>query len=169
MKLTAPNIDQRPEQHYLSIRTWAAPSELGQVIPQLNGEVATYMSAQGIAPAGPSFIRYNVINMEDKMDIELGTPVASSAEGNGRVEPGSFPAGRYAALVYTGIQNGIPANAALIEWAANNGINWDRWDDPNGDAFAARYERFLTGPDEDPDPGNWDTEVAIKVVESEVA
>ncbi len=54
------------------------------------------------------------------MDIELGVPVASALPGNGRIAPGVIPAGRYASLVYTGIENGIAGNGVLIGWAKAN-------------------------------------------------
>jgi hypothetical protein len=106
-----------------------------------------------------------VINMEGNMDFELGVPVAGALSGDGRVTPGVIPAGRYAALVYTGVNNGIKGNKALLEWAAANGIAWDRWDDANGDAFRSRVEYFLTSPDEEPNQAKWETEVAIKVAD----
>jgi effector-binding domain-containing protein len=56
-------------------------------------------------------MRYHVINMADKLDIELGWPVAASLTGNGRINASMLPAGRYASLIYTGIENGIKGNS----------------------------------------------------------
>ena len=78
-----------------------------------------------------------------------------------------LPAGRYASLVYTGIENGITGNRALIEWAAAQGIQWDRWDAELGDAFGGRVECMLDGPEDDPDPANRKTEVAIKLADNQ--
>ena len=58
---------------------------------------------------------------------------------------------------------GREGNKVLVDWAKDNGIEWDRWDDANGDAFRSRYESFLTPPDTEPDYTKWDTEVAIKL------
>jgi hypothetical protein len=58
------------------------------------------------------------------------------------VKPGTLPAGRYANLTYTG--GGLSGNKALIEWAKDNGITFDRWDETSGDAFRCRYEMYLT-------------------------
>jgi hypothetical protein len=80
--------------------------------------------------------------------------------GEGRVAAGEFPAGRYATLIYTGVQNAIPANAALQAWAAERGITWHKWPTDKGEAWGARLETFLTGPEDDPDPATWQTEVA---------
>jgi effector-binding domain-containing protein len=133
------------------------------VIPDLSDEVFAWLGERGIAPAGAPFIRYHVINMETRMDIEIGVPVDHAVPGDGRVNAGVLPAGRYAALVYTGIRNGIKGNAALLDWGAKQGFVWDRWEAENGDAFGARYESFLTDPADEPDQKKWETEVAIRL------
>jgi effector-binding domain-containing protein len=166
MKISEPKLDDRAAQPYAGIRTKVHMSEMGgDLVPRLLGEVFDWLGAQGVAPAGAPFMRFHVIDMAASMDIELGVPVAAPVSGNGRIKPGVLPAGRYASLVYTGIANGIDANRALIEWANANGIAWDRWDDPDGDAFASRYESFLTDPADEPDPADWETEVAIKLAD----
>ena len=166
MKTTQPKIDERAEQPYMGIRTQVSIEQMGDgLVPQLLGETFGWLAEHGIEPAGPPLMRFHVINMEGLMDIELGVPVAQTAAGNGRVEPNTLPAGRYASLVYTGVQNGIAGNKVLIDWAKAQGLEWDRHDAPNGDAFASRYESFLTGPEDHPDPAEWDSEVAIKLAD----
>jgi len=61
---------------------------------------------------------------------------------------------------------GYTGNKALVEWAAKNGVKWDRWDDPKGDAFRSGVEFFLTDPAEQPDRKKWETEVAIKLADN---
>lgn len=166
VKTTQPRLDERREQPYAGIRTQVSPEEMGAgLIPRLIDEVFAWLQAHQIAPAGPPLMRFYVIDMSARMDIEIGWPVTTAAPGDDRVTAGVLPAGRYASLIYTGAQNGVAGNKVLIDWAAENGIRWDRWDEPNGDAFRARFETFLTGPDDDPDPGNWDTEVSIKLAD----
>jgi effector-binding domain-containing protein len=163
MKIGEPKLEERNEQQYVGIRTQTPVKNLQDVIPQLLDELFGWLGQRGIAPAGAPFIRYYVINMEADMDVELGVPVATAVPGDNRVSPGVLPSGRYAALTYTGVMNGIEGNKALIEWAAKEGLQWDRWEAENGDAFAARYESFLTDPAGEPDPAKWETEVAIKI------
>lgn len=165
MIVSEPKLEDRSAQHYVGIRNQIPHTELPTVIPQSIDEVMDWLQKQGIQPTGAPFIRYHVIDMAARLDIEVGWPVAKALSGNGRIAPGVLPAGRYAALVYRGVENGIKGNGVLIDWANENGIKWDRWDDPNGDAFASRYEIFLTGPEDDPDPAKWDTEVAIKLAD----
>ena len=84
-------------------------------------------------------MRYYVIDMAARMDIEIGWPVAAPVASEGRVAAGVLPAGRYASLVYTGVQNGVARQQGADRLGrlktASAGI---RWDDPNGDAFRAR-------------------------------
>lgn len=161
-----PKIDERAAQPYVGIRVQVPHQELPNVIPQLIGETAGWLGGKGIEPAGAPIIRYHVINMDTKLDIEIGFPVANAVAGDERVNAGVIPAGRYASLVYTGVQNGLAGNRALIEWAKEQGLEWDRWDAETGDAFRSRIEFLFDGPDDDPDPSNWDNEVAIKLADS---
>ena len=160
-----PKIENRAEQPYVAVRTQATMQTLGTVIPQGIGEVFAWLGKQGAAPAGAPFIRYLVIDMEAQLDIEVGVPVANALSGDGRICAGVLPAGRYASLIYTGIDNGIEANAALLDWGTEQGLLWDTWEAENGDGFGARLESFLTNPDEEPDRTQWQTEVAIRLAE----
>lgn len=85
--------------------------------------------------------------------------------GDGRVQPGVLPAGRYAALVYTGVANGVGGNGALLEGGSQQGLTWDTYASPEGDGFGARYESSLTEPNEEPDMDKWETEVAIRLAD----
>jgi effector-binding domain-containing protein len=162
--ITKPKLEDRAEQHYMGIRTQAPMQQFKNIIPQLLDEVFAWLGKQGLDPAGAPFMRYHAINMEGSMDVELGVPVAAAVPGDARVTAGVLPAGRYASLVYSGV-TGIAGNKALLEWAAKNGIKWDRWEAENGDAFRSRVEFFLTDPAEEPDRKKWETEVAIKLAD----
>ena len=82
----------------------------------------------------------------------------------GRVAVDRSPAGRYASLIYQG--HGLTGNKALLAWAAAQGLVWDRWETPEGDAFRARYERYLTDPRVEPRKTRWDIELAIKLADA---
>lgn len=165
MKITEPKVEARDAQHYVGIRSQVPMSELPNVIPQHIDEVMGWLEQQGAAPDGPPLIRYHVIDMANKLDITIGWPVANPLSSSVRIIADVLPAGRYASLVFTGVENGIKGNGALLEWAAAQGLELDRWDDEMGDAFAGRVEYMLDGPEDDPDPANWDTEVAIKLAD----
>jgi DNA gyrase inhibitor GyrI len=81
-----------------------------EAFPELFG----WLAEQGIAPVGPPFIRYLVIDMAAELEIELAVPVSAPIARSGRVQPGVLPEGSYAVLRHTGPYDGlVAANAAL--------------------------------------------------------
>jgi effector-binding domain-containing protein len=135
-----PRIEHRAERRYMGIRTGTPFKGMFAVVDTLLTELRPWVKQHGLAEQGPFFLRYQVIDMNGPMDIEVGFFVAQQLPGNERIKPGVLPAGRYACLTYSG--SGLKGNKALIEWASTNGIAWDRWDDPSGDGFRCRYEAF---------------------------
>ena len=158
-----PKIDTRPEISYMGIREQMPMSSMDKNLPPLFNELSSWVEKQGVELAGTPFLRYHVIDMAGEMDIEAGFPVVETTSGDARVKPGVLPAGRYASLIFQG--DGYEGNKALIEWARDNNLKWDRWDDPKGDAFRSRYETYLTDPEVEPDIMKWDIEVAIKLAD----
>jgi effector-binding domain-containing protein len=165
--ITQPQLEDRNAQHYVGIRTQVPMKEFKKVIPQLLGEVFAWLEKQDVKPAGAPFMRFHVINMESKMDIELGVPVASALSGDDRISAGVLPAGRYGALVYTGVRNGMKGNKALLDWGAKNGLAWDTYVSDKGDGFGARIESYLTDPGDEQDQAKWETEVAIRLADGQ--
>ncbi len=53
--------------------------------------------------------------------------------------------------------------SALIQWGKTNGITWDSWKIQSGDGFSGRIEHLIDGPEDDANPSNWRTKVAIKI------
>lgn len=135
------------------------------VVDQLRKELYTWLKAQDAAPPGPSFLRYHVIDMEGEMDIEFGIQIREPLPGDERVKPGMLPAGRYAHLIYRG--PGLKPNKALLDWARENSLIWDRWKDPRGDAFRCRYEAYLTDPRTEPRKMQWDVDLAIRLADDQ--
>ncbi|WP_165422941.1 GyrI-like domain-containing protein [Ktedonosporobacter rubrisoli] len=158
-------LEERSAQPYMGLRTQISMQEFGPAIPQLFGEVFAWLEKRGIAPAGAPFIRYHVINMAAKMDIEAGVPIASILAGDERVKASILPGGRYASLVFTGVENGLAANKALLDWGAQHALRWDQWEAENGEAFGSRVEFSLTNPAEEPNPANWQTQIAIRLAD----
>lgn len=159
-------VYERPDEHYLGIRTQTPFKGMFTVIDKhLFKELRVWMQQAGVTPAGLPFFRYYVINMDGDMDVEVGIPVAASLPGDGRVCPGVLPGGRYASLTYIG--TGYTGNGALTRWAMENGLAFDQWDVPQGTAFRARYERYLTDPKIQPLKSKWEVEVAVKLVDDQ--
>lgn len=138
---------------------------LFQKADQLWKELSTWLTSHHRVPAGPSYLRFRVIDMAGDMEIAVGVPVADP-RGDDRVVAWALPPGWYASLVYVG--HGLPANKALLDWIGKNGLAMDRWDDPRGDAFACRCESVLTDRKTQPRKTLWEVEVSIKLKDPEV-
>lgn len=161
-----PYVEQRSSTPYLAIRSHVPMSEFDQVIPQSIAEVHDYIQKKGVTPIFTPFVRYNVINMEGRMDIEVGWPLHTSLAGEGRIQAGNIPAGRYAVLHHHGHYDAlIESTKFLLGWAKQQGIVWDNWQAENGDAFGGRFEFYLTDPQAEPDMNKHETEIAIRMVD----
>ncbi len=153
-----PKIETRPEQPCAAIAISAPLSAWGRV-NALVGEVYDWLADRNITPAGALFYRYHAVRA-DVFDVEVGVPVAEPVEGDGRVEAGVKPAGRYAVLVHHGHPDQIrTAFATLDAWAEREGVEWDV---TNG-VWTGRFESYLSDPAVTPDLADWDVEVAYRV------
>jgi DNA gyrase inhibitor GyrI len=170
-------IQRREAQSYAAIPMQVTMDTLAGAVDQAFPELFGWLARHAIAPAGPPLIRYLVIDMAAGLQIEMGVPVATaiddgdSSDGDsgdgGRITPGVLPAGRYAVLRHTGPYDGLVAsNAALQRWAGEHGITFDSWDTPEGTAWRARAEHYLTNPAAEPDPSKWEVDVAYLITES---
>lgn len=156
-----PGVSSRSEQHSVGIRTVTPFRGMFAVVDRLLKELRSWMKAQGATDAGPYFLRLHVIDMDGPMDIEVGCMVPGPLPGDGRVRPGTLPAGKYASLRYS--RYALRANRALLDWAKQEGLTWDRWDSPAGDGFRCRYEAYLTDYRLEPKKSVWEVELAIKL------
>lgn len=158
-----PQIDERPERLYMGIRTITPFRTMFAEVNKLLKELRKWVNIQGIAEEGPFFLRLHVIDMAGPMDIEVGVIVPETLPGDERVKPGRLPGGRYASLIYT--NSGMAANKALLNWGKEKGLTWDRWQEPEGDAFRCRYEAYLTDYRVESRKTKWEIELAIKLAD----
>ncbi|MGP7997261.1 MAG: GyrI-like domain-containing protein [Streptosporangiaceae bacterium] len=151
-----PQMQVRAAQHYAGIPVTVSMDGIGPAVDRGFPELFGWLGGQGIAPGGPPFIRYLVVDMAGELQIELGVPVSAPVTGTDRIRSGTLPAGRYAVLRHTGPYDGLVAsNAALQAWAAEHGIEFDT----TGAAWRGRAEHYLTNPAEEPDPAKWEVDV----------
>lgn len=161
----APEIVTRAEQPYVAVRARVTMSELPGLGARL-GEVFGWLGARGLAPAGPPFFKYNVIDMARELAMEAGVPVAAAVDGDGQVVSGVLPAGRYAALTHVGHPGElIGATRALLDWAAGQGLTWDMSPAEGGDVWGCRLEIHLTDPSQEPDMSKWVTQLAFRLAD----
>ena len=160
--LTDPQIVARPARPYVGLRERVPMRELASVIPARIPEMSGWLAAHGLDPDGPPFFRCLVVDRDDQIELEVGIPVAASAAGDGRVEPGVLPAGRYATLIHTGHPHGLmEAHHSLQRWAAEQGLRFQR----SGERWGAQLEWYLTNPAEEPRQEHWQTELAYQLAE----
>ncbi len=160
--LTLPKIVERAAQHYAAVAAELTIPFDEQIGP-LMGEAAGYLGGAGLQGFGPAVFRYNFIDMP-RLDLELGFVTPGPVAGTARVKPGVLPAGRYATVTYTGpYDNVMDATATLVGWAKERGVEWDSTPDGPGERFVSRFEIYPNGPDDEPDPNKWITEIWIKV------
>jgi effector-binding domain-containing protein len=159
-----PRIVQRTEQPYIAIRAFVTMQELGQVLPGLSPETYGWLGAHGGQPAGPPFFKYNVIDMDRQLEVEVGVPVATPMTSDDRVLAAVLPAGRYATLLYTGHPAGlVDATRTLLDWAEKQGLTWDVEESSDGERWAARLENYQE--ELPPDMDTWETELAFKLAD----
>lgn len=133
-----------------------------RVRDELLAELYAWLASHDIDPTGPFFRRLHVIDMQGPRDLEVGVFTTTALECDDRVQPGVLPTGGYATLSYA--DHAVPANKALIEWACDNGVAFERWDAPGGDAFACRYDADITDPRTEPRETKWEVELNMSRV-----
>ena len=163
--MSAPEIVTRAEQPYVAIRGQMTMAGIGPFAGR-TGEVFAWLSARGLAPAGPPFLKYNVIDMMRQLELEAGVPVAAATRGDGDVISGVLPAGRYATLTHMGHPSELMGvTKALLDWAAGQGLTWDMSPDADGDRWGSRLEISLTDPRQEPDMSKWVTQLAFRLAD----
>ncbi|MCI3220916.1 GyrI-like domain-containing protein [Streptomyces sp. NP-1717] len=160
-----PAVSARGEQPYVGVArgvTMETIHEIADRVPWVIGRLAEL----GIAPAGPPFLRYRVIDMKNLLQVEAGVPVAAAPE----LPPDSglfadvLPGGRYLTAVCVGTAD-VAVTREFLEWAQAHEMRWDRDTTSAGDRWGCRLERFLTNPAEEPDPEKWRTELAFRLAD----
>jgi len=163
--MSAPEIVTRAEQPYVAIRGHVTMAEIGPFAVR-TGEVFGWLGARGLAPAGPPFLKYNVIDMMRQLELDNGVPVGAPVEVDGDMIAGVIPAGRYATVTHVGHPSELMGvTGALLDWAAGQGLTWDVSPDAGGERWGSRVEFYLTDPGEEPDMSKWATELAFRLAD----
>ena len=161
-----PDLENRRQQTYVGRTEAVTMATIDRAADRIP-EIITWLGEHGVAPAGAPFLRYRVIDMEGAVVVEAGVPVDDSAIGasveQSELQLQSLPAGRYVTLTHHGhVAELKDVNAALMAWAAEQGITWDMSTADDGQHWACRLETYLTNPVEQPDSHQWMTLLAMK-------
>lgn len=160
-----PQIETRTEQPYVAITAQVAMSELAGLGQRL-GEVFAWLDAHGLQPSGPPFFKYDEVDMARTLRVEAGVPVASLVQGDGAVIAGVLPGGRYATVLHHGHPDQLEqATGSLLQWAEEQGLQWDVTPGEQGEIWGSRLEFYLTDPNEEPDMEKWVTQLTFRLAQ----
>lgn len=146
--IDTPRITQTEARDAAVIRITVPRQEIRNVMGPAMSELQSTVAEQGVTPDGPMFSHH--LRMDpDTFDLEVGLPVPRAVQG-GRVQAGGLPAVTVARTTYHGPYEGLHgAWAELHAWMRANGH------EPGADL----WESYVSGPETDPDPATWRTEL----------
>ncbi|GAA1152151.1 GyrI-like domain-containing protein [Kribbella jejuensis] len=154
-----PEIVELGERPYVALRGTVAMDGIAAFADRMR-EVVDWLAAKEIAPNDAPFFKYDVVDMEAGLTLEIGFPVDDLHSGEGEIVTGVIPAGRYATSTYHGHPDGlVQATGDLLAWGEEQGVEWDA----TGDHWTARLEVYRSDPREVPDMNDWVTDLQFKL------
>ena len=127
--LTLPTIVERAARPYVAIRKTLAMADIKSAVDRSFGELFGWMGDKEIEPKAAPFLKYNVIDMAGKLEIEFGAPTSALVNGEGRFIAGTLPAGRYGFVLYHGPYSNlldIPPDTLLLRPADQHGVDVEK-------------------------------------------
>ena len=97
--MLTPVVAERPAQPYVAIRAQVTMQTMDDILPPLQPQVFAWLRGRDIPAAGPPFWKYNVIDMDRLLEVEVGVPVTAPVDGDDRSwptrsrRPGTRPCG----------------------------------------------------------------------------
>jgi effector-binding domain-containing protein len=118
------------------IRAHVRTDDIADFVGGAFAEVMAVLERQRLAPAGPPFSRYTVV--QDGFEVESGFPTSGAVVASGRVVPSELPAGTVATTLHTGAYDQVgAAYAAATSWLTEHRM----------EAYGAPWESYLDGPE----------------------
>jgi effector-binding domain-containing protein len=161
-----PKFVKRKAQWYAGIREQMDRDDLAEIVPATLSALFTFLQMHHIRPTGAPLIRYLVVDYNTgAVEVDVGAPVDGTAlPADKRVHAAEIPAGDFATVIHRGSYDGlVRTTAALLEWARKNNVKWGVVEERRVTRWTARVEHYLVGPPDEPNPENWQTEVAILI------
>lgn len=144
-----PEIVQSEAQPMAFVRLTVPREKIQEVMGPGRGELMAAVADQGVEPVGPWFTHH--LRMDPEVfDFEICVPIDGQISPVGRVRLGELPGGKIARTVYHGPYEGLAsAWAEFDKWITDNGLT----------AGEGLWEVYLVGPESDPDPALWRTQL----------
>ena len=147
--IDTPRIVQSPQQRTAAIHVTIPRSEIQQAFPPAVNQLISVLREQGIGPTGP-LLGYHLKMPGNVFDFEIALPVDGQVKSSGRVAASEVPAFKVARSVYRGPMEGLgSAWGELRNWVEANGHV----------GKPLMWESYLIGPDSEPDPSKWQTQL----------
>ena len=160
-----PTIVQRDEQPYVGRRESITMTEFATVADHLP-TMFRWLGERGVTVTGPPFFRYRLIDMAAELVVEAGIPVTGDVQVDEPMFLGTLPAGRYATVTHVGHPDELMAvTARLLDWAQQQGLEWDMSPTLEGEVWGCRLEILMTNPAEEPDMHKWETVLMFRLAE----
>lgn len=154
--IETPQITDTEAQIAAVIRITIPRDQIEQVMEPAINEVLAAMSEQGLPPAGPLFA-HHLTTSPESFDFEVGFPVSKAVKPVGRVNAGALPAARVARTMHHGPYEGLfGAWKEFGQWIKTQDLK----------RGGSLWERYVKGPETDPDPSTWRTELNVPVTET---
>jgi effector-binding domain-containing protein len=161
--LSTPKTVQRDERSYLGIHAVVTMATIDETVQVLIRDVLGRPDVMAAATGAP-LVRYDVIDMERELAIQVGVPVSPGTPGDDRLVAGILPAGRYLAATHTGPYDDLEnATGAFRAWAGEHGYRFDVRSGDGGEVWGCRLEHYPTDPVEEPDPSCWETVLEFRL------
>jgi effector-binding domain-containing protein len=135
------------------IRVQIPRDKMKEVMGPAIQEVREAVAAQGIGPAGPLFAHHLTL-CDTTFDFEVGYPTTGEVKPTGRVRPGGLPSTMVAKSTYHGAYEGLHEAWQQFGEIAEKELVTHRF--KRGSSI---WEVYTFGPESDPDPTTWRTEL----------
>lgn len=147
--LESPHITRTEAQQTAVIHLTIPRDQIRHVMGPGIEELMGVVAAQGIGPTGPWFSHHLAMH-PDTFDFEIGVPVSGPVQPVGRVSAGSLPGARVARAILHGNYDGLgPGWGEFMGWIESQGHQ----------SAPDLWEVYVKGPESDPDPSTWRTEL----------
>lgn len=108
-------------QPALVVHTYTSVGNLPQVIGKAYADIMTYLGELKERPVDMPFVAYHNLDME-KLDVEIGFPVAKALPDRGEITATIIPGGKKATAMYKGPYKEMESTyTELNKWMQENG------------------------------------------------
>ena len=161
---TTPQVIQRKAVPCISIKSTVKIEEVAAIIPKLMPRLQSWLKEQKVDKSGPVFIRYTLVNMPSRLDVEVGVVTPKQVKSHGEIISSNIPAGKYISYDFYGHYSGlVGANGTVQEFAKSHSLKFKMKKSKLGQEFVGRYEIYETDPETTPDPAKWLTRVVYMI------